>query len=162
MLDVHAPHEPIHTWKSFFIHIATIVVGLLIAVGLEQAVELVHHRHQVAETRESLRLERDSNRKNFVKDSRLWRWETVELENNLLVLQIYPVAPRNAPGSAARHSVMALSRRNLQPRLLEFRQSDRHHDTNAGPGGYGSCKSLLLLGTGRGCEYECLGRNQRR
>jgi hypothetical protein len=31
MLDVHAPHEPVHTWKSFFIHIATIVIGLLIA-----------------------------------------------------------------------------------------------------------------------------------
>jgi ribosomal protein S27E len=25
MLDVHAPHESIHTWKGFFIHIATIV-----------------------------------------------------------------------------------------------------------------------------------------
>jgi hypothetical protein len=31
MLDVHPPHESIHTWRSFFIHIATIVVGLLIA-----------------------------------------------------------------------------------------------------------------------------------
>jgi hypothetical protein len=102
MLDVHAPHEPIHTWKSFFVHIATIVVGLFIAVGLEQAVELVHHRYQVAETREALRLERDSNRKNFVKDSRLWRWETAELENNLFVLkyiQQHPGTPQEAlPG----------------------------------------------------------------
>ena len=46
MLDVHAPHESVHTWRDFFIHIATIVVGLIIAVGLEQAVEAVHHRHQ--------------------------------------------------------------------------------------------------------------------
>jgi hypothetical protein len=45
MLDVHAPHQPIHTWKSFFIHIATIVVGLFIAVSLEQTVEFFHHRH---------------------------------------------------------------------------------------------------------------------
>jgi len=45
MLDVHAPHETIHTWKSFFIHIATIVVGLFIAVSLEQTVEFFHHRH---------------------------------------------------------------------------------------------------------------------
>jgi hypothetical protein len=36
MLDVHAPHESIHTRKSFFIHIATASVGLLTAVGLEQ------------------------------------------------------------------------------------------------------------------------------
>ncbi len=43
MLEVHAPHETIHTWKSFFVHIATIVVGLLIAIGLEQTVEAIHH-----------------------------------------------------------------------------------------------------------------------
>ena len=46
MLDVHPPHEAAHTWKDFFIHIATICVGLLIAVSLEQTVELFHHRHQ--------------------------------------------------------------------------------------------------------------------
>ena len=46
MLDVHAPHESIHTWKSFFIHIATISVGLLIAIGLEQTVEAIHRHHQ--------------------------------------------------------------------------------------------------------------------
>jgi hypothetical protein len=45
MLEVHAPHEAIHTWKSFFIHIATIVVGLFIAVSLEQTVEFFHHQH---------------------------------------------------------------------------------------------------------------------
>ncbi len=42
MLDVHpAPHAA-HSWKDFFIHIATIVIGLLIAVGLEQMVEYFH------------------------------------------------------------------------------------------------------------------------
>ena len=45
MLDVHPPHEATHTWKDFLIHIATIVVGLIIAVGLEQTVESIHHRH---------------------------------------------------------------------------------------------------------------------
>src|ERR1700730_5806902 len=57
MLDVHAPHEPIHTWKSFFIHIATIVIGLLIAVGLEQAVEAIHWHKQVQIARNVLRQE---------------------------------------------------------------------------------------------------------
>ena len=55
MLDVHAPHETIHGWKSFFIHIATISIGLLIAIGLEQTVETLHHRHQLYELHESLR-----------------------------------------------------------------------------------------------------------
>ena len=56
MLDVHAPHETLQTWKAFFIHLATIVIGLLIAVGLEQTVEYFHHRQQVAEIRRSLYL----------------------------------------------------------------------------------------------------------
>jgi hypothetical protein len=61
MLDVHSPHESIHSWTSFFIHLATIVIGLLIAVGLEQSVEYFHHRHQVAEIRRSLAEERRIN-----------------------------------------------------------------------------------------------------
>lgn len=47
MLDVHSPHGSTHTWRDFFIHIATICVGLLIAIGLEQTVEFFHHRHQL-------------------------------------------------------------------------------------------------------------------
>jgi len=46
MLDVHPPHERVHSWKDFFVHIATICVGLLIAIALEQTVEAVHHHHQ--------------------------------------------------------------------------------------------------------------------
>ena len=54
MLEVHAPHASVHTWKDFLIHIVTIVIGLLIAVALEQTVEFFHHRHEVAETRAAL------------------------------------------------------------------------------------------------------------
>jgi hypothetical protein len=61
MLDVHPPHQPTHTWKDFGIHIATIVIGLLIAIGLEQAVESFHHRHQVGDTRAALRDEKQEN-----------------------------------------------------------------------------------------------------
>ena len=61
MLDVHAPHDAVRTWKDFFIHIAAIAVGLLIAIGLEQTVEYFHHRHQVAEMRRSLAEERRIN-----------------------------------------------------------------------------------------------------
>jgi len=61
MLDVHAPHEPINSWKGFVLHIATIVIGLLIAVGLEQTVEYFHHRHQIREAREALAAEHEEN-----------------------------------------------------------------------------------------------------
>jgi hypothetical protein len=62
MLDVHPPHETVHTWKDFFIHIATIVIGLLIAVGLEQMVEYLHHRELAKHAREMMAEERELNR----------------------------------------------------------------------------------------------------
>jgi hypothetical protein len=61
MLDVHPPHVPTHTWRDFLIHIATIVIGLLIAIGLEQTVEYIHHRREVAETRKTFRHEHQRN-----------------------------------------------------------------------------------------------------
>lgn len=61
MLDVHAPHESIATWKGFVIHIATITIGLLIAIGLEQLVEYFHHRHQAAAIAGKLKVESYEN-----------------------------------------------------------------------------------------------------
>lgn len=61
MLDVHPPEHAAHSWRDFFIHIATIVVGLLIAVALEQTVEFLHHRHEVAEARTALAAEHREN-----------------------------------------------------------------------------------------------------
>ena len=57
MLDVHPPHHAANTWKDFFIHIATIVIGLIIAVGLEQTVEALHHHHQREELETQLQKE---------------------------------------------------------------------------------------------------------
>jgi hypothetical protein len=61
MLDVHPPHTSTHTWSDFFIHMVSICLGLLIAIGLEQSVEYIHHRHQVSETRRALEEERQEN-----------------------------------------------------------------------------------------------------
>lgn len=103
MLDVHPPHTSAHTWKDFFIHIATIVIGLLIAVGLEQTVEFLHHRHEVAETRESLHLEREENRRSFVMNALEYRLNAETLQNNLrvlLFLQQHPGTPEEKlPGT---------------------------------------------------------------
>jgi hypothetical protein len=103
MLDVHPAHHAASSWKEFFIHIATIVLGLLIAVGLEQTVEYFHHRREVAEVREELRGEREANKESFKSETANWRWETAELENNLMVLaylQKYPGTPdEKLPGS---------------------------------------------------------------
>jgi hypothetical protein len=99
MLDVHAPRQSAHTWKDFFIHITTIVIGLLIAVGLEQSVEFIHHRHRVAEAREALRLERLSNTHRFALATREFYRISPNLQNNIAVfryLQLHPGAPSSA------------------------------------------------------------------
>src|ERR1035437_8677014 len=57
MLDVHPAHHAASTWRDFFIHIATIVLGLMIAVSLEQTVEYFHHRHERRQLEEDLRTE---------------------------------------------------------------------------------------------------------
>ncbi len=46
MIDVHPPEHGIHGTRVFFLHLFTITIGLLIALGLEAGVEAVHHRHQ--------------------------------------------------------------------------------------------------------------------
>jgi hypothetical protein len=45
-VEVHPPHHPLHTWKDFWIHLGTITIGLLIALGLEASVEWVHRVHE--------------------------------------------------------------------------------------------------------------------
>jgi len=63
MIEVHAPHDPVHSWTGAFIHIAIIVVGLLIAVGLDETVEYFHHLHQRHELETALRAETERNKK---------------------------------------------------------------------------------------------------
>ena len=75
MLDVHVPH-PTHTWNDFFIHIATISVGLLIAIGLEQTVEAVHHHRQSEELRAAI----DRDAKQSIHDADAA--ETAQREND--------------------------------------------------------------------------------
>jgi hypothetical protein len=63
MLDIHPPRETAHTWKDFFIHVATISVGLLIALGLENLAEYIHHRQQLSDARRDLAVELEQNRR---------------------------------------------------------------------------------------------------
>ena len=53
-MEVHAPEHGIHTWRDFFVHMGTICLGLVIALGLEQIAEAIHHSNQRAELREAL------------------------------------------------------------------------------------------------------------
>lgn len=103
MLDVHPAHHAAGTWRDFFIHIATIVVGLLIAVGLEQTVEYFHGLHHFHETREALRQERQTNIAIFHRNVAQERRGIALLENDLRIfqyLQQHPGTPMDQlPGT---------------------------------------------------------------
>jgi hypothetical protein len=61
MLDVHAPHQSIQAWKGFWIHLGTISIGLLIALGLEQVVVALDHLHERHRLEADLQLEARKN-----------------------------------------------------------------------------------------------------
>ena len=70
-MDVHAPHEPLHTWRDFWIHLGTITIGLLIAISLEQSVESLHHLHQRHQLEKDLRAEGERNIEIVAKDAQV-------------------------------------------------------------------------------------------
>jgi hypothetical protein len=136
MLDVHPPHHPAHTWKDFFIHIATIVVGLLIAVGLEQGVEAIHHRHQAHRMEFLLREESRKNRDIIAADITIMQRTMAVAERNKAALEGAQTPDGAAPfvyeqydpapeWSAPTNSVYAAARDNgslslLPPSLVSY------------------------------------------
>jgi hypothetical protein len=95
MLDVHPVHATVSGWRDFFIHIVIVAIGLGLAISLQQVVEYLHHRHQIAETRRALQQERAENRHTLASQTRAWRLTVAELQNNLLVFEYL----REHPGS---------------------------------------------------------------
>ena len=53
-MDIHKP-KPVHNLREFLSEIVVIVIGVLIALGLEQVVENLHWQHEVTQGREHLR-----------------------------------------------------------------------------------------------------------
>jgi hypothetical protein len=62
-MEIHHPDKPIHSKKDFLVHMLTVVLGILIALGLEATVQWGHHRALVREARENLATEIAHNRK---------------------------------------------------------------------------------------------------
>jgi hypothetical protein len=92
MLDVHAPHQTVHTWKDFFIHMAAISVGLLIAIGLEQTVEYAHRLHQLDKARRELTTELEDNRKQLEKNLAAAQQIKAQLDRNMGLLRAFQSA----------------------------------------------------------------------
>jgi hypothetical protein len=60
-MEVHPPEDAVHTVREFLIHMLAIVLGLLIAIGLEQSVEGLHRLHERHELEENMRAEAERN-----------------------------------------------------------------------------------------------------
>jgi hypothetical protein len=59
-MEIHKPHAA-KTWKEFFIELGTIVIGILIAIALEQTVEYFRHVNQLHTVRGELAAEIERN-----------------------------------------------------------------------------------------------------
>ena len=99
MLDVHAPHKTIHGTGDFFLHLFTITIGLLIAVGIEALVTRHEHRKLAQEAVETMTAE---IRRNF--DSTKRAMQAVEtqqahMEANLTALAKIQKNPNSATRS---------------------------------------------------------------
>jgi hypothetical protein len=87
VLEVHPPHEPIYGWRDFFIHLATITIGLLIALSLEGCVEFWHRRQLVHEAEASLQIEIAANAREVQKALYNVREEQKVLTQDVVMLR---------------------------------------------------------------------------
>ncbi len=87
MLDVHAPHEAVHGWRDFLLHLFTITIGLLIALSLEGLVEWQHHRHLVHEAEASLHAEIKANAASMGETAADIRTQQENLRHDVVVLK---------------------------------------------------------------------------
>lgn len=88
-MDVHPPHGTILGWRDFFLHLATITIGLLIALGLEGLVEWRHHRHLLHQAESNLASELSVNRATLAKDQRSMEEAQKRGEENLAILSAF-------------------------------------------------------------------------
>ena len=63
MIDIHPPQHGSITRRDFFVHLGIVILGILIAIGLEQTVEALHHAHERRALIENFRQECADNLK---------------------------------------------------------------------------------------------------
>jgi hypothetical protein len=94
MLDVHPPHRPIEGVGEFFLHLFTISVGLLIAVGIEAAVERHQHRELAAEARDTMTAEIRKNSRDVADALKDIDREQQKLKHNLAEVRNVQLNPK--------------------------------------------------------------------
>jgi hypothetical protein len=84
-MDIHKP-KPFHNWREFLKEYGIIVLGVLTALGLEQAVEWAHHRSQVDEAIEDLRQQSNGSRDAMAFDVATLKGEIADADHDLAAL----------------------------------------------------------------------------
>ena len=85
-MDVHAPHEPIHTWRDFALHLIVVTIGLVIALSLEALVERLHQRHLLHTAETNLHIELHDNRDYLADDERHLDLTEAHLQQDIALL----------------------------------------------------------------------------
>jgi hypothetical protein len=82
-VDIHAPHQPLRTWKDFLLHLLTITIGLFIALTLEASIESIRHRHLVRDARDNLRREIEANHNLYGNNARDLQLNRGQLQHDI-------------------------------------------------------------------------------
>ena len=140
MIDIHPPHHAAMTRRDFFIHLVIVTLGIFIDIGLEQAVEAVHHIHQRHQLEDNLRnelrtdLSRDARNFRVLADIRAY---TVELKSAVTARRnraSSPPAPpastdtrRNQVPTASSIAIWDAAKLDATITLLPSREIDLYH-----------------------------------
>jgi hypothetical protein len=87
MIDIHPPQHAPMTRREFFVHLLIVILGILIAIGLEQTVEVIHHAHERRALIENFRHECAANLKVFELDLGLVHQNIAWEQSSLAVLR---------------------------------------------------------------------------
>ena len=87
MSDIGSVRHVAHHWKDFFVQIAAITIGLLLALALDRIVAHFHERHQLAQARRDLKLEIEQNRRAWEKNVAEVQRIQKELATDINVIQ---------------------------------------------------------------------------
>lgn len=134
-MEVHPPHAPLHNWKDFWIHLGTITIGLLIAISLEQSVELVHHMHQRAQLEDDLHAEGVRNLDLVAENVQIfeaWRAYMMAVRHTVdstsqsggKTIIPYPIQPKIPTPAAPSDAVWATARESTLIELLPRQRAE--------------------------------------
>lgn len=88
-MEIHPPTKPIESMKDFLVHLSIITIGILIALGLEQAVEGWHHYEVGEEARKNIVSEIRDNQRELEGDRALVAKNEENLRHALEVIRQY-------------------------------------------------------------------------